>query len=293
MSGTVAQPISLIGASPESGSFPALDRVGQLFARGLRDHLANSHGCEPNVGSPNVQVKAYGDWRQMAGRSALFSIRLHKKLPMLVALPLPALLGMVDLFYGGTGAAGEAREDLTSAELRFADRFAERLAGLLASAWAGVQPMQPVLGGFATSSHAKPFCGANELLLMHSFSINNMPIPTTELSCLYPLAALRALVGGVGEDGATSAEPVDSEWSARINAAALHVRLPVRTIFARPEISFSQLLALKPGDIIPLLLPQNVPVTVGDRQFAQGTVGEANGRAAIRIEKMKESFSHE
>lgn len=288
-----AQPISLIGTSPEGASFPMLDRVGQLFARGLRDHLANSHGCEPNVGSHSVQVRACGDWRQKPDALALFSIRLHKKLPMLIALPLPALLGMIDLFYGGTGAAGEAREDLTSAELRFADRLVQRMAALLADAWAGVQPMQPVVGGFATSSQAKPICGANELVLMHSFSITDMPIPATELCCVYPLAALRALVGGIGEDGARIAEPLDSEWSARTNAAALHVRLPVRTIFARPEISFSQLLALKPGDIIPLLLPQNVPVTVGGRQFARGTIGEANGRAAIRIEKMKEGFSHE
>jgi flagellar motor switch protein FliM len=293
MNDATAIPVSLIGASPESGSFPALDRVGQLFARGLRDHMANSYACEPNVGSPNVQVIAYGDWRQKSGRSALFSIRLHKKLPILVALPLPALLGMVDLFYGGSGAVAEARDDLTSAELRFAERFAERLAALLASAWAGLHPMQPVVGGFVPSSHAKPFCGANELLLMHNFSITGLPIATTELSCLYPLAALRALIGGMSEDGTAVSEPADSEWSARLNAAALQVRLPVRTIFARPEISFSQLLALKPGDIIPLLLPQNVPVTVGGRQFAQGTVGEANGRAAIRIEKMKEGFSHE
>jgi flagellar motor switch protein FliM len=289
----IAQPVSLVGASPESGAFPAMERIGQLFARGLRDYLASSYACEPMVGSAAGQVKGYADWQGKQPISAFITIRLQNKLPMLVALPLPTLLGMVDLFYGGMGAEGEAREELTSAELRFADRLGERMAALLASAWSGVQAMQPARGAFATSTNAKPLCGANELIFVQRFAISDMPIRASEISCAYPLAALRPLLNAAGEEGAATTAQIDGAWSARINAAALNIRLPVRTIFARPEISVSQLLALKPGDIIPLLLPQNVPVTVAGRQFAQGTVGEANGRAAIRIEKMKEGFFHE
>ena len=44
---------------------------------------------------------------------------------------------------------------------------------------------------------------------------------------------------------------------------------------------------LAPGDFIPVCLPTRVPVTVAGRLLAHGTIGEANGRAAIKIDKLE------
>ena len=41
------------------------------------------------------------------------------------------------------------------------------------------------------------------------------------------------------------------------------------------------------GDIIPLTMPRHVPVTVAGRSFAVGSIGEANGNAAIMIEHIE------
>ena len=68
----------------------------------------------------------------------------------------------------------------------------------------------------------------------------------------------------------------------------LNVHLPVRSVIARPEISLETLFRLSPGDIIPIILPQTVPVIANGRVLARGSIGEANGRAAIRIEQLEE-----
>ena len=57
---------------------------------------------------------------------------------------------------------------------------------------------------------------------------------------------------------------------------------------ASEELPLGRLLNLKAGDVIPICLPSHIPVTVAGRLFAQGTVGEANGRAAICIEKIEQ-----
>ena len=49
----------------------------------------------------------------------------------------------------------------------------------------------------------------------------------------------------------------------------------------------ADLLALRPGDVIPISLPQHIPLTVAGRLFAHGTLGEADGRAAIRISRIE------
>jgi flagellar motor switch protein FliM len=269
------QPMSLLRQPRNEESFPALDRVAQQFSRGLKDYLATLDFGDGSMEPPTSHGMPFSHWQAMRGTDMLFQFRLQKKLSILIAVPLPMLLGLVDMFYGGGGAQSGARDALTAAELRFADRLAGQFAAMLAASWTGTRP---VLGGVELSSEAKPFCAAQEAVLVQNFWSGN-------IACVYPLAALRSELGA-GEDAAPQAP--DAEWSARVNAAALSIRLPVRTIFARPKISVAKLMSLQPGDIIPLMLPQFVPVTVGGRHFAQGNVGEASGRVAIKIENMQQ-----
>lgn len=266
--------MSLLRQPQNEESSPASDRVGLQFSRALKDYLATLDFGDGGMEAPASHVMPFSHWQAMRGADMLFQFRLQKKLSVLIALPVPMLLRLVDMFYGGAGTQVEARDALTAAELRFADRMAAQFTAMLATCWTGARP---VLGAVALSSEAKAFRPVNDAVLVQDFA-------AAGIACVYPLAALRAEVGQ-SEETSIAATP-DAEWSARVNAAALSIRLPVRTIFARPEISVAKLMALQPGDIIPLLLPQHVPVTVGGRHFAQGNVGEASGRVAIKIENM-------
>ncbi len=267
-----------------------MERVGERFARGLKDYLSGFGGAELAVEPKAGETMAYRDWRAASASELFFQYRVpQRKLAIDLTVPLPMLLSMLDIFYGGSGAQVELRDELTSAERRFAERVGERLAAVLSGAWSTVLPMQPSLSAVALAEGAANLCPGAEPVLVQSFALSGAPFAGAKLRVAYPLGALRSLLGQCVEGGKADSE--DAAWSAAINAAALNVRLPVRTIFARPEISFSRLLSLQPGDIIPLLLPQHVPITVAGRHFAHGSIGEANGRAAIRIEKMKEGFA--
>jgi flagellar motor switch protein FliM len=67
-----------------------------------------------------------------------------------------------------------------------------------------------------------------------------------------------------------------------------HVRLPARTVLARPNLTLAELMALQPGDVIPVHISRSLPLIVGDRIFAHGTIGEQDGRAAFMIEKLQD-----
>ena len=64
------------------------------------------------------------------------------------------------------------------------------------------------------------------------------------------------------------------------------VRFSSRAVVARPSLTLHELLNLKNGDIIPVSISRSVPLIVGNRLLAEGTVGEQNGRAAFMIEKI-------
>jgi flagellar motor switch protein FliM len=45
--------------------------------------------------------------------------------------------------------------------------------------------------------------------------------------------------------------------------------------------------------VLPLILPSQIPLLVEGRVVAHGSIGEANGRAALRIEKIGKENDHE
>ena len=78
------------------------------------------------------------------------------------------------------------------------------------------------------------------------------------------------------------AEP-DPAWRAALTRSVMAVKFPVRSVLAEPVVALSTLMSLKPGDVIPITVTPDVPVMVGRDRLGAGTVGAANGRAAIRL----------
>ena len=79
----------------------------------------------------------------------------------------------------------------------------------------------------------------------------------------------------------------DPAWRDQMSKALAHVTLPARSVLARPVLTLPQLAELKPGDIIPIPPARNLPLIIGDRIFARGSLGEQNGLAAFRIETIE------
>ena len=59
-------------------------------------------------------------------------------------------------------------------------------------------------------------------------------------------------------------------------------------MLARPELSLSELMQLRRATSSPSASPKHVPLIVAGRRVAVGTVGEQDGKAALKIEKMEQ-----
>ncbi|MBB5704921.1 FliM/FliN family flagellar motor switch protein [Sphingopyxis panaciterrulae] len=277
---------SLLLRKAEDGyAFPALDSVANQFARSLRDLIRA-------LGAPTVQVERsaaervrFADWCRDAAPAIFW--RYHApplKGPLLLAAARPLLLQLVDIFYGGKGALAGEREELTDAEDRFAARLGRDIGQQLAAAWSETLAIEPQLDCVTCDPTKLQAVRAEDELLVQRFTLRGGALDGKTVLCAYPLAALRGIGGGEPTPAAAEAPAGDPIWAATLSSALRGVRLPVRSVLARPEISLPKLLALEVGDIIPLTIPRHVPITVAGRNFATGSIGEANGNAAILID---------
>ncbi|HET6522951.1 flagellar motor switch protein FliM [Sphingopyxis sp.] len=280
---------SLLLRKAEGGyAFPALEGVANQFARSLRDLIRA-------LGAPAIQIEragaeqmSFAEWSASATPAIFW--RYHApplKGPVLLAGSRALLLQLVDIFYGGQGKLAAEREELTDAEDRFAARLGRDIGMQLAAAWRGKLAIEPELDSVTADPAKLAAVRADDELFVQRFTLRGAPFDGRMIMCAYPVAALRGIAGDELLPDMQAHGGGDPAWSGALDKALRDVRMPVRSVLARPEISLVKLLALEVGDIIPLSMPRHVPVTVAGRSFAFGSIGEANGNAAIMIEHIE------
>lgn len=67
------------------------------------------------------------------------------------------------------------------------------------------------------------------------------------------------------------------------------IPLPLHVAVAEFDLSLARLQALAPGDCIPLALGRQVPLMVGEKALAHGTIGTSEDRMAIRLTRAPDS----
>jgi len=284
----------LLRRAAASYAFPALEGVANQFARSLRDLVRA-------LGAPAIQVErsgaeqlSFAEW-SAASAPAIFW-RYHApplKGPLLIAAARPLILQLVDIFYGGRGQLAAEREELTDAEDRFAARLGRDIGMQLAAAWRDKLAIEPELDCVTGDPAKLAAVRADDELFVQRFTLRGAPFEGRTIVCAYPVAALRGIAGDELLPDGASGSGGDPAWTGALDKALRGVRMPVRSVLARPEISLVKLLALEVGDIIPLSMPRHVPVTVAGRSFAFGSIGEANGNAAILIDHIEKGPDHD
>jgi flagellar motor switch protein FliM len=281
-------PISLFKENNEDAGHGDIDIIGERLSRNLQELLTASSGRLLTVKAGSVNAASYTEWRIAQNPYALlFRYRLTVQgAQLLVHVPGHLLSQIVDLAYGGIGNLA-VRSAFAPAETRFAERIAETLLPAIRAAWKDTPTIGPTLSGIETDLLNANWPKAQDRILVSNLFVEGDGIKPATISWIISAETANTLPAAPGAESSV-ADPV---WSQRMRASAMAVSLPVRSILTRCELPLSRLLTLTTGDIIPVFLPSSVPLTVAGRTFAHGSIGEANGRAALRIETMEKGFA--
>jgi flagellar motor switch protein FliM len=267
-----------------------LDRIGERLARRLRDVLEPFVRTKPKVEGAAASTCRFDTWRDALPEFT--SVSLYRLRPMkggmLIAISPEYVSRLVDAFYGGTGAVGTGgnvrKREFTAAEERLLARLTEGVVAAVVEMWAEIVTLEPSLAARETNASYATLVRGDESVVVQRFAISGGGTGASSIDLVFPLAAMRVHEAQLAAKVHAEAGPVDSEFRYRMARALEQVRLPVRSVVARPTLSVSELMALKPGDVIPITLSPKVPLIVGNRLLAEGTIGEQEGRAAFQIE---------
>jgi flagellar motor switch protein FliM len=265
-----------------------LERMGERLARRFRAMIEPYARTKVQVTADPIENRRFEDWR--ADLPDFTSLSLYRLRPlkggMLIVLEPTFVANLVNSFYGGNGAGIVSKVgEFTASEERLLGRLTESMIDILVELWAEVVPLAPTLASRETNAAYASLVRPDEAVVVQRFTVVPGAGRPTVISILYPLATLRPIEAELASKVHDDSEG-DSEWRMRLSAALENVRLPVRSVLARPELSVAQLMALKPGDVIPVTLSPTVPLLVGQKHLAEGSIGEQDGRAALMIQQI-------
>jgi flagellar motor switch protein FliM len=266
-----------------------LDRISERLARQLRDSIEPYSRSKTQVNAEPIEHGRYEDW--CGDQRNFASLSLYRLRPlkggMMIALEADFITSLVDTFYGGRGLVPTVKRiEFTSSEDRMLTRLTEMLITQLKDAWAEVMKLEPVLVSRETNPAYATIAKPHETVILQRFTLTPAQGRPGVVTFIYPQSTLRPIEGDLSAKVRDSAGPIDAEWRRRLAYAVEDIRLPVRSVLARPELTMAQLMTLKPGDVIPINLAPKVPLLVGSKRFAEGTIGEQEGRASLLVESV-------
>ncbi len=284
------QPYKFGSSEPQTPvSLAGLDRLGERMVRHLRALMEPIVGVKPEITAQPADMVNYDLWSAMVpGFCALSTYKLHPlKGMVLVKLEAGMIASVVERFYGGSAKRpGPERLEFSRSEEQTLVRLSDEIMKVLIRTWADLLPMEMAVVAREYDPQTLVFAEPSDQLLSQSFTIgfDNGDSWTVEL--MFPLTALKQLEPLLATSPSEDIKHRDPLWQARLARQMGQIRLPAKTVLARPTLQLDELLNLKAGDVIPVNIARHLPLIVDNRVIAQGSIGEQNGRAAFMIETM-------
>ena len=259
---------------------PALSRLGDGVARTLSNALAALSAGEPPLVRSKpprecTMAELARDIAPLAANSLLAAGA--PDMPMLASLDAEAVLRMVDRAFGGRG---EAPSPLPTAFPLSSELMVARLEGVVVGALGQALGMAVLpLRRDGCIVQLAPFADDEQVGVL-TLEVDDPGRSPWQLTLAFPQSVLVKLLGD-GEPRAPKPartfriNPIDEPFGP--------VPLTISAVLVDMRIGFAELSNLRPGQILPVAVARSVPLKVGDKTIAHGTIGALDDRVAVQI----------
>ncbi len=268
------------------GRMPALDRINERWVGEFQQALGELVRRSVEVSAQDVQVTVYGEWlSEFESPSSLNVLNVDPwGGDALVAVGGRLLFVLVDSYYGGAGQVTNAlpRIELTPTEERLNRILVETLTSHFREAFEPVASIQfeqkrtevnPYYASIATPSE-------RVVVIRLDVTLNE----TSGAICLVlPLTLLDPVREKLAADLKTVSPESQERWYQGIREQLERTALDLTSVFLQSEISMRELVALKPGDILPIEMPKTTTLCAGGRPLLNGKFGRSRGYNAVSI----------
>lgn len=268
------------------GRLPTLEMVNERFARFFRAGMFNvlRKSCEVSV--LGVKMVKFAEYvHGLALPSNLNLIRVKPLRGTALAVFEPRLVfTVIDNYFGGDGrfhARIEGR-DFTATESRVIQIMLDELFKAMTEAWAPVLALEFEYLNSEINPQFANIVSPTETVVVSRFHVEmdggggdiNLTLP---YAMVEPIRTL--LDAGVQSDR----NDRDDRFGEHLRDELLDAEVELSSLLLETQLSIGEFLQLRPGDVIPVQLPELTTVFAEDVPIFRGLFGQSNGRNAVRF----------
>src|SRR5690625_7680435 len=269
------------------GRMPTLEMINERFARYTRISMFNMLRRTADVAVGGIQIQKFGEYVHTLYVPT--SLNMVKFRPLrgtaLVILDARLVFKLVDNFFGGDGrhAKIEGRE-FTPTELRVVQMVLDQLFVDLAEAWKAVLPLTFEYVNSEVNPSLANIVSPSEVVVVSTFPVEldggggemHISVP---YSMIEPIRAV--LDSGVQSDR----DDVDEGWVRALGEDVLSGTVDLECDVVSREFTLRDIVNLKPGDVIPVEMPEYHVVTANGVPMFRTHLGQHRRSEERRVGK--------
>ncbi|HEC73520.1 MAG TPA: flagellar motor switch protein FliM [Methylophaga aminisulfidivorans] len=268
------------------GRMPTLEMINERFCRYLRISLFNMLRRSAEISAGGVQVMKFSEYiHTLFVPTSLNLIHLH---PLrgtgLVVFEPKLVFTILDNFFGGDGrfqARIEGRE-FTSTELRVIRMVLNICFKDLTEAWSPVMEVDFEFINHEVNPQFANIVSPSEVVVISTFHVD-LDGGSGDIHVTFPYSMLEPIRELLDTGLQSDRSMDDGRWEKSMREEIMLADVELWANLAESKLSLSQILKLKPGDIIPFDMPKQVVTMVEDIPMFRSTFGEHKDKSALKI----------
>ncbi len=268
------------------GRLPTLEMINERFARNFRVSMFNLLRRQAEVAVNGVQMMKFAEY--------VHSLYVPTSLNMIKVEPLkgtalfvidPKLVFIVvDNFFGGEGRFYNKIEgrEFTPTEQRVISMLLDQIFKDLEFAWKPIKPLRFKYQSSEVNPHLANIVSPTEVVVVSTFRID-LEGGGGDLHVTFPYSMVEPIRDLLDAGVQSDVSEIDDRWRLSLRDEIFESKVEVKSEMTEIEINLSDVNQLKPGDIIPFDMPDQVLLTAEDIPLFRCSLGVSRGNAAIKI----------
>ena len=270
------------------GRLPTLEMINERFVRFTEQSMFTMLRETPQVTAAKIENVKFSEYTQMLGiPSSLSLVKIHPlRGTALFVLDADLVVNLVDRFFGGGIHDNDIGErEFTATEQRIIQKVLSQVFVDMKQAWQTVMDIDfEYLGNEDNPAMIKAI-SPSEVVVLSTFEIKvaerggriQIAIP---YSMLEPVR--EALDSGVQAD----TEYADgTNWAESLQRDIRYASVPISCRIAERKITLREILNFKPGDVIPIDMPESSILMANGVPIFEASVGASKENMALKIKR--------
>lgn len=267
------------------GRMPTLEMVNERLARYFRISLFNFLRRSAEISISGIQVLKFSEYIQ--GLFVPTNLNIIRFSPLrsraLIVMEPRFVFTAVDNFFGGGGQfynKVEGRE-FTPTEMRVIRLIIDLLFKDLKEAWKPVMDLEFEYMNSEVNPQFANIVSPSEIVIISTIHVEleggggdiNIAMPYVMIE------PIRDLLDAVSSDRGE----VDGNWQEGLRKEVLRSEVSLNSLLVEKTMTIKDVMNFKKGDVIPIDMPENVPVQAEGVDIFKGKIGLSDGNYAIQI----------